>query len=443
MILWNILLIFVLIALNGFFVGVEFAVVTARRARIDLLVREGKRSASVVQTWLKNPAARDRVIAASQLGITIVSLMLGAVGENTFEELLAPYFHGLILPENVQFLGSIIAALPLVISLTVVTTLHVVLGEQVPKITVLNAPEKFSLLAAPAMQTFMAIFRGFVSVLDWLTRATLRLLGLHADMTHSSVYTLEELKQIVSGPDTKGIIQEPQREMLSAVFDFGKLIVRQVMIPRTEIVAIEADMPLRDVAVLTRENRYTKFPVYEEDLDHIVGILHVKDLLNKLEDPENQDVPARALMRETLFVPETISVSALLHQFRDCRQHIAIALDEYSGTAGLVTLEDLLEEIIGDVQDQFDAEPPQIQFKPDGSVLIDGLTMIEYVNQQVGLDLKDDNYDTIAGFVMGRLGRIPKEGDVVDVPEEGIQLKVLEMDQLRIARIELTHTKAK
>ena len=438
MIIWDILLIFTLIALNGFFVGVEFAAVTSRRARIDSLVREGNRGAKIVSGWLENPAARDRVIAASQLGITIVSLALGAVGENTFEQLLAPYFHDLILPVNLAFLAKLISALPLIISLTVVTTMHVVLGEQVPKITALNAPERYAIVTAPIMNVFMKIFSGFVSLLDWLTRITLQLFGLEGGASHNTVYTAEELKNIVSGPDTEGVIQQPQREMLSAIFDFGKLVVRQVMIPRTEITAIQEDMSLREAAVLIRENLYTKFPVYGEDLDDIKGILHVKDLLNRLENPDNREIPAKELMREALFVPETISVTKLLHEFRDGHQHIAIALDEYSGTAGLVTLEDLLEEIIGDIRDPFDDNLPEIQFQPGGSILLDGLALIEYVNQQTGLSLADKNYDTIAGYVMGRLGRIPNLGDEINIPEENICLKVTEMDGMRVARIELT-----
>ena len=439
---WNFVVIAVLIALNGFFVAVEFAAVTSRRSRLTMIAEADSRPVRIVEKWLDDPSARDRLIAASQLGITIVSLMLGAVGENTFEELLGPYFHEIMLPANFQILQSAIAALPLVLSLIIVTSLHVVLGEQVPKIAALHAPERFALISAQPMQLFMSIFRGFVSALDWATRALLRLFGIHAQATHGNVYTLEEIKQIVSGPETEGIIQEPQREMLSAVFEFGKRVVRQVMIPRTEFVAMGASTPLSEALDIARENQYTKFPVYVKSLDQIVGILHTKDLLNSLEDPENVNHLARSIMRDVLFVPESISVNALLHQFRDHKQHIAIALDEYGGTSGLVTLEDLLEEIIGDIRDPFDADQPEIQFLPSGAVLIDGLAQIEYVNQQVDLHLADSEHDTIAGFVMNRLGRIPKVNDEIVLREEGVRLKVKVMDQRRIAQLELTRIKS-
>lgn len=439
---WNFVAIIVLIGLNGFFVTIEFAAVTSRRSRLSMIAEPGSRPLRIVEKWLDDSSTRDRLIAAAQLGVTIVSLMLGAVGENTFEELLGPYFHSIMLPESLAFLESVIVALPLVLSLVIVTSFHVVLGEQVPKIASLNAPERFALLYAQPMQLFMTIFRGFISALDGATRLVLRLLGLHGEAAHGNVYTLEELQQIVSGPETEGIIQEPQREMLSAVFEFGKRVVRQVMIPRTEVTAVEASTPLREVLDLARENQYTKFPVFVKNLDQIIGILHTKDLLNMLEKPEHMDQPARSIMREALFVPESISVNALLHQFKDHQQHIAIALDEYGGTSGLVTLEDLLEEIIGEIRDPFDADQPEIQFLPDGSVLIDGLTQIEYVNQQVNLNLVDEEHDTIAGFVMDRLGRIPSTNDEIVLRDEGIRIKVKAMDQRRIAQLELTRIKS-
>jgi len=437
---WNFIGIAILIMLNGFFVAVEFAAVTSRRSRLSVIAEASSRPVQIVEKWLDDPSVRDRLIAASQLGITIVSLMLGAVGENTFEELLGPYFHEIMLPENLQVLQSAIAALPLILSLIIVTSLHVVFGEQVPKIAVLHAPERFALISAQPMQIFMSIFRGFVSVLDWATRFSLGLFGIHAQATHGNVYTLDEIKQIVSGPETEGIIQEPQREMLSAVFEFGKRIVRHVMIPRTEIVAIDASTSLSEMLDIARENQYTKFPVFVKSLDQIVGIVHTKDLLNTLENHDNFNKTARSIAREALFVPESMSVNFLLHQFKNHQQHIAIALDEYGGTSGLVTLEDLLEEIIGDIRDPFDEDQPEIQFQPDGTVLIDGLAKIEDVNQQVSLHLVDEQHDTIAGFVMHQLGRIPKTNDEIVLREGGARLKVKAMDRHRVAQLELTRT---
>lgn len=440
MLLWNLLLIFVLIALNGFFVCVEFAAVSSRRMRIELLAEAGNVPAKIVKAWLENPAARDHLIAAAQIGVTIVSLALGAVGENTFQALLEPYFNYLNLPTLMPALAPLLAVLPLVLSLVIITSLHVVLGEQVPKVATLHNPERVALMTARPMRIFNTVFKWFVDLLDWATRRILALIGLKTAGEHL-VVTVEELKAIVSESEEGGVLEPPEREMLNAVFDFSDLLVRQVMTPRTEIVAVEADTPLDEIINLATQSMYTKFPVYEDNLDQVLGIVYVRELLRSLHDPNLRDCTARSLARETLFVPETIPVDELLRQFRLRRQHIAIVLDEYGGIAGLVTLEDLLEEIVGEVQDPFDLSTPNIQTLPDGSVLIDGLTLIEEVNERLGLNLQDPNYDTIAGYILGKLGRIPRIGESVESDSGegvGVRLRVEAMDGLRIARLSLT-----
>lgn len=433
---WSIILILILVALNGFFVSVEFAGVASRRARIDILAESGNASAQIVKTWLENPSARDRLIAAAQLGITIVSLALGAVGENTFEAFLAPYFHELNPPAYLQILAPFIAALPLILSLIIVTSLHVVLGEQVPKVATLHNPERFSLLWARPMQAFSTLFKWFIDLLDWATRVILGLVGLEMSGEHMTVYTIDELKQILSDSEEGGIIEIPARDMLNAIFDLGELLVRQVMVPRTEVIAVEADTPLDEVIAITTRSKYTKLPVYEDNLDQILGIAHVKDLLQAMQSSDSRDLKARDLSREAVFVPETIPISTLLQEFRKERQHIAVVLDEYGGTAGIVTLEDLLEEIVGEVSDPFDTITPEIQTLPDGSALIDGLALIEEVNEHLGLNLANPNYDTIAGYVLGKLNRIARAGDIVE--GDGIHLKVESMDGLRINQLLLT-----
>ncbi len=435
MFIWHFLLILLLIALNAFFVSVEFAAVTSRRARIELLAEEGNPAAKVVKSWIENPSTRDRLIAASQLGITAVSLALGAVGENTFQELLAPYFNQLALPVSLQRFSVVLAALPLVISLIIITGINVVFGEQVPKVATLHQPERVALLAAQPMNVFTKVFKWAIDVLDWATRLVLRLFGLQLLGGHSLIYTVDELKQLITESEEGGVIEPPEREMLESVFDFGELMVRQVMVPRTSIVAIEADMLLDQIIQTVTQYSYTKLPVFEEDLDQIIGILHVKDVLRVMEKTDCQDTTARELARETLYIPETLPVNELLRQFRNNRQHIAIVLDEFGGTAGLVTLEDLLEEIVGEVSDQFDVATPEIQPQPDGSVLIDGLTLMESVNQQLELNLTDPHYDTIAGFFLGKLGHIPTIGDTVEY--DGVRLKVESMDGLRISQLSL------
>ncbi len=436
MFIWNFLLILILIGLNGFFVSVEFAAVASRRSRIELLSESGNRAAKIVKSWLENPTARDHLIAATQLGITAVSLALGAVGENTFAALLDPVFSPLNLPPSLRVLTPLLAVLPLALSLIIITIVQVIFGEQVPKVATLHNPDGVALFAARPMQIFATIFKWLVDGLDWATRLVLRAAGIQMTSEHSFRYSVDELRLILSESEEGGVIQAPQLEMLDAIFDLGELLVRQVMIPRTEIVAVEADTPLNEIISLISESTYTKFPVFEENLDQILGIVHVKDLLHAMQDGSCVNCTARDLTREAIFVPETVSVNALLQRFRAARQHIAIVMDEYGGTAGLVTLEDLLEEIVGEVSDPFDLGSPEIQKQPDGSILINGLTLIEEVNEKLGLHLEDPNYDTIAGYMLGKLGRIPKPKDTVE--SDGIRLQVESMDGLRIARLSLT-----
>jgi len=441
MLIWNFSLIFILVALNAFFVSVEFAAVTARRSRIEVLASEGSRSAAIVRGWLENPGARDRLIAAAQLGITIASLALGAVGENTFESLLAPYFHDLDLPPGMAAARPLLAAIPLVVSLVIVTSIHVVLGEQVPKVAALHNPERFALLAARPMQSFAVVFKWFIDALDRATQWVLRGLGLRMVGEHLVIYTVEELKRILEESEEGGIIEAPEREMLHAIFDMGDLSAGKVMIPRTDISAVEADTPLDAIIERVTHTNHTKFPLYDDNMDQIIGVLHVKDLLRTmLRSPEWRKLTARAIARDALFVPEAMSANELLHQFRTQRQHLAIVLDEYGGTAGLVTLEDLIEEIVGEVGDPFDDVAPEIQTLPDGTALIDGVTPIEDVNAHFDLALDDPHYHTIAGFVLGRLGRIPRPGDSVE--EAGIRLRVEAMDGLRVARLALARVAA-
>jgi putative hemolysin len=286
------------------------------------------------------------------------------------------------------------------------------------------------------MQAFSFVFKWFVDLLDWVTRLILGLVGLQMTGEHMTVYTIEELKQILSDSEESGIIKMPEREMLHAIFDLGELLVRQVMVPRTEVIAVEADMPLNEVIAITTNSKYAKLPVYEDNLDQVIGIVHVRDLLQAMLSSNPQEIKARDLSREAIFVPETIPVSTLLQEFREKRRHIATVLDEYGGTAGIVTLEDLLEEIVGEVSDPFDALTSEIQTLPDGSALIDGLALIEEVNERLDLNLVNPDYDTIAGYVLGKLNRIARAGDIVE--GDGIRLKVESMDGLRINQLLLT-----
>jgi magnesium and cobalt exporter, CNNM family len=414
---------------NGFFVAAEFSLVSVRRTRIAELVGRGEAGAEAVQKAIENP---DRVIAATQLGITLSSLALGWAGEPALSHFIEPVVS--LFPRVIQ--SGVAHSLSAVIAFSMITFLHVVVGELAPKSIALQNPERTSMVVAKPTLFTEKIFKPAIWALNGAGNALLKLIGINPASGHELVHSVEELKMIVSASAEGGLVQADEHEMLNAVFDFGALVVRQVMVPRTEVAAVEADTPLEEIITLVTQTTFTKFPVFEDNLDQVIGITHVRDLLTALESADCKNCVARDFIREPLYIPETIPVNGLLRLFRDSRQHMAIVLDEFGGTAGIVTLQDLLEEIVGEVSDLFDKGIPGFQALPDGSILIDGLTQLEEVNEHLGLHLENPYYDTIAGYVMGKLGRMPHQNDLVE--GDGVRIRVVEMDGLRVARVSLS-----
>ncbi|MGW8249396.1 MAG: hemolysin family protein [Anaerolineales bacterium] len=421
-----------LVLTNAFFVAAEFSLVSVRRTRIKELISKGNISAGWVKKAIDNP---DAVIAATQLGITLASLGLGWIGEPALAHLLQPIIE--LFPASVR--SGISHSLSAALAFAIITFLHVVVGELAPKSIALQDPEKTSLTVARPTVWAERLFKPAIWVLNGAGNAFLRMIGIQPASGHELVHSVDELKMLVTASTEGGVVEVEEGEMLHAIFDLSQLVVRQVMIPRTNVTAVEADTPLDQIIDLATQSSFTKFPVYEDNLDQVLGIVHVKNLLRAMQSAECEGCTARQLASEAIFVPETISVNLLLQQFREYRQHIAIVLDEYGGTAGLVTLEDLLEEIVGEVSDPFDPFTAEIEKLPDGSGMIDGLALIEDVNEELGLHLTDPDYDTIAGYVMGKLGRIPREQDVVEA--DGVRVQVEAMDGMRISRVLLTRLK--
>jgi CBS domain containing-hemolysin-like protein len=423
----NALAVAALIAANAFFVAAEYAMVRVRKTRLSELAQRGVMAAKPALLVVEH---LDRYIATTQLGITMAGIGLGWVGEPVLSA-----FFGHVLGWPLQ--GADEAArrtLSAVCSFLLVTFITVVLGELVPKSFTIKYPERIVLAVSPIIVLLGAVFRPFIGLLNVSAEAVLRLVGLSSARASEPGYSVEELKMLVQTSEETGVLEDTERDMLHAVFDFGEATASEIMVPRTEIIASAAEGSLDELIQLSNKHPFSKFPVFEHDLDHVIGIAHVKDLV-RVQHHERRAATVRGLMREALFVPDTLRLDALLQQFRAKRQHIAIVLDEFGGTAGLVTLDDLMAQIVGEVADQFDKSAPAIQTLPDGSALLDGLTAIETINETFRLNLTDDYYDTIAGFVLGRLGRMAKVGDVVDVGN--IRLKVEALDGLRIARLSL------
>ncbi len=418
-----------LLLVNAFFVMAEYALVTARSTRLEEMEREGVPRAARARRMLREPS---RYIATTQLGITMAGVGMGWVGEPAFAFLLER-----VLGVPLRALGETAArGLSGLVAFILVTFLAVVLSELVPKSLTLDNPERIALRVARPLELLSQIGRPLVWLLERSAGLVARGLGASGSTRRGASHSVQELKLLVDAAERSGTLEGHEREMIHAVFDFGDLRVREVMVPRTEMIAVPASATIDDLIATATKHPYSKFPVFEGTPDQIIGVAHIKDLM-RARHGQSQAASARGLMREALFVPESLRVQNLLARFRARRQHLAIVLDEYGGTAGMVTLEDLLEEIVGEVSDAFDRTPPPVKRLPDGSALIDGLMLIEEVNQALGLDLSDAHYDTIAGYVLGRLGRIARLGDELNV--QGIRMRVEALDGRRIARLSIGH----
>jgi CBS domain containing-hemolysin-like protein len=424
--------IFFLVLLNGLYVAAEFAVIGVRPTQVEQLVAAGNRTARHVLSTLRSPRQQDRYIATAQLGITIASLGLGMYGEPQLAHFVEPYVAHLI---GVDLQAAVVRTTGYVMALSLLTYLHIVIGEMIPKSLALSAPGRTVLTVTQPMRLSQAFFALPVRLLNGIGVALLRLFRIPPASGRAQLYSPDELEFIVAESAGVGLLSRSEVALVRNIFDFGDLHVHQVMTPRLKVQAIPHDAPLPEVLATVMENPHSRFPVYEGSPDNIIGMLHVKDLARQqMRTKGNFDL--RLLLRPAPLVPEHYPVEKLLAVFKRQRSQLAVVLDEFGGTAGIVTLEDIVEEVVGEVRDEFDKSAPAIQNLPDGSVLIDGLTLIEDVNDYFGLSLRDEHYDTIAGFVLGRLGRMAKVGDSVEI--DGLRLKVEALDGLRIARLSLT-----
>ena len=428
----GLVLVVILVLINGFFVAAEFSLVSVRKTRIAERVARGDTGAKAVQKAIQDP---DRFIAATQLGITLASLGLGWIGEPALSHLIEPLFEW--LPGEIGGVAAHIAAAG-ILAFVLITGMHVIVGELMPKSIALQQAERTALLVARPTLWVEHLFRPFIWALNGTGNFLLRLLGFNRASEKEHLHSVEELKMLVDASEEGGVLEAQESEMIRAVFDVGEMKAHQMMVPRTEMITLAVDTPIGEVCDFAAKYQHSRYPIYENDFDHIVGILHVKDLVPAMRLPPDQQSTLRRLMREPLAVPDTIGVNDLLTRFRQRKQHMAILLDEYGGTAGIVTLQDIMDELVGEVADVFGPDEPEVQRLPDGRVRLDGLMLLTDFNDLFALDLKDPNYETIAGYMLGRLDRIPKVGDEVDIPvndHETLCLRVDVMDGKRIAWI--------
>jgi len=413
--LFELIAVGVLILLNAFFVAAEYGLVTARRTRIIELHHEGDRRARDVLRITGDP---PRFISAMQLGVTLTSLGIGALGEHTLVRLFDPW------------LASAVAVL---IAYLILTYLHVVIGELVPKGVALGHSERTALALSAPVRAFFTIFRPLIWILQRSTQLVLRWLGLQPPGADDDVLSEAELRIVVSQSTEHGEIEQQEQEMLYKVFDFADKEAADVMVPRPEVVALSIDLPPEQALEAVMDAPFTRYPVYRGTLDDILGILHVRDLFHALRDRGMAEVKIENIVRPAHIVPETKDLAALLTEFRRANQHLAIVVDEYGEMEGIVTLEDLLEEIVGEIEDEFDLPDESIEEIDEDTIKIDGTFPIDDFNERFHTDLPVEDYHTMAGFVFGLLGRAPEVGD--DVSHDGLRFDVLEVEGSRIDKL--------
>jgi CBS domain containing-hemolysin-like protein len=421
----RLLAVVVLVVANAFFVAAEFALVSARRSRIEALIRQGDRKAKAVRE-----AQQDlyRQLSAAQLGITVASILLGFVAEDTVAFFLRDWLAS--LPSWLAFLGR--GALASVVAVSLISYLHVVFGEQAPKAVAISYPEAVSRWVATPLMLFSWITRPATGLLNSSANRLIRLMGIKdAAGELERIHSPEEIRILVEQSQEGGELQKEDARLLEGVFEFSEKTAQEVMTPRTQMAALEADLTIEAAADQVAIHGRSRYPAYTDSLDDIIGVVHAKDILAALRSQPGQTI--RIIMRAPLFVPGTREVEDVLADMKRLKTHLAIVLDEYGGTAGLVTMEDLLEEIVGPIYDEHDL--PDRPSPDKGGPRIDGSMPISEFNSEHGASLDDTDYTTIGGYVFGKLGRLPRVGD--RVTEGPFTFEVIDMDGRRVKTIRL------
>jgi len=426
----GLLLVFALVLVNAFFVAAEYAFVRVRRTRIETLAAEGSGAARAVLHGLDH---LNRYVAGVQVGITLAGLALGRFGEPALTAVLEPLF-GAVLPA--LLIGPAASqTIATTLTLVLITYLLVVIGELVPKSPTLSYTEKVALLVARPMRLCVGFFTPLVWSMNGLGRAVLRLLRLPPADEAGEAPSVEELKLLIVQSHKAGVLEDIERQLTQRTFRFADLRAADVMIPRLDVVALDVATPTDELLDRIARTIHTRFPVYEGTLDYVVGILHLQELFKHLRT-QSGPLDVRRLLRPALAVPETIRMEELLEQLRHHHTQIAVVVDEHGGTAGLVTLEDIVEEVFGELQDALEAEQPDVATAPDGRVLIRGDVRLSRLRDELGWRFEDADAETIAGYVMERLGRVARMGDVVETPPSG-EIRVENMARLRITQVSL------
>jgi putative hemolysin len=422
---YEVLLIVILILLNGYLAGTEIAVVTARKSHIKQMAESGKRNAKI---FLKLKEEPDRFLATIQIGITVVGVLASAVGGAMAIEVIKPALQGV----PIKAISIVAEPIAIGIVVTIITYFSLIFGELVPKSIALTHPETIGLWTARSIDTFSKIAAIFVKILTFSTSVVLSPFG-GKPFTERSYVTEEEVKMLIKEGGKHGVFEPTEEKILQNVFEFTDMSAKEVMVPDTQMVAIQIDRSPQEILSLIEEEQFSRYPVFGNELNDIRGILYAKDFLTVLAKTGQVDI--WKIIKSPFFIPETIKISLLLREMQKKRIHMALVVDEYGGVSGLVTIEDLLEEIVGEIRDEYDVESPVIQLT-DGTMLIDASISLKDLKEDYHIHLPESSeYETLAGFLMTTLQKIPQSGDVVVT--EGKRISIVEMVGQRISKVKL------
>ncbi|MFL6258792.1 MAG: hemolysin family protein [Thermoanaerobaculia bacterium] len=419
---WGMALGLLLVALNGFFVAAEFALVKVRPTQLEPLINEGSRRARMARHMLRH---LDAYLSATQLGITLASLALGWVGEPAFSWLVGPAV-SLVAGNNPDLVHTV----SLTVSFLVITVLHIVLGEQAPKTLAIRRAEETALLVSFPLYAFYKLTYPAIWLLNHAANRLLKLFGVTPAAEGELAHDEEELRLLLSS-SKESQLSTQKRELLDNIFELSHRMARQIMLPRQDVVYLSTERPLAEDLRLARRSGHTRFPLCEGDLDHVIGLIHIKDIFHR----ERPLTALTEVAREIAFVPETLELDRLLKRMRTERFHLAAVIDEYGGVSGIVTLEDVIEEIVGSIQDEFDVEKPELVEKGDGVYQVSGGMLVEDLEEALGVEFSERDEDTIGGVVLSELGRNPAVGDRVELGP--VTIEVLEVQLNRVATVRI------
>jgi CBS domain containing-hemolysin-like protein len=413
-----------LLVANGFFVGAEFAVIAARRTKIDKLAESGDLRARLAQKSIKELSF---MLAGVQLGITMASLALGAVAEPAVAHLIE-----IGIESFAELPSGVLHTISFVIALTIVVFFHMVIGEMAPKNIAIAEPERTALWVAIPLRIYANLFRPFIRLLNGIANAGIRLFGVEPQEERTEVHTAGELRAMIADSAREGMVGAFEERLLSGAIGFGTRDAASIMVPRTEMVAVPSTVTPAELERNVLETGHSRFPVYAGDVDNVIGFVHSKDLL-KIAPRDRSRPLDRRWIRQMLVVPESLRLHPLLVNMRRERRQFALVVDEHGGTAGIVTLEDLLEELVGEIRDEYDFSEAGVEQLSDRRFLVPGSYPIYEAGERLGVDLPEGEYETVAGFLMDRLGRIPRRRDVVE--HDGWRLRVRAMHRRRVVQV--------